>query len=100
QIKRDLSQPTRVVEGRYERLGLAQICHAAPKVPRRVERRAQRKPEIDGLLARAARLRQLRERPKRLFEVPHRLTVGRPRQGLLPPPAVNTARPAAADGHG
>ena len=51
---RDLSQPTRVVEGRREGLGLAQIRQDTPKVARRQERRAQGEPEIDGLLARVA----------------------------------------------
>ena len=48
------------------------------------ERRAQGEPEIDGLLARRARLRQMREGAERLLEVPHGLAVGRPRHGLLP----------------
>ena len=44
-----------------EGLGLAQLRQDAPKVARRQERRAQGEPEIDGLLARVARLRQMRE---------------------------------------
>ena len=55
QKDRDLSQPTRVVEGRCEGLGLAQIRQDTPKVARRQERRAQGEPEIDGLLARGVR---------------------------------------------
>ena len=55
-----------------------------PKSPRRTERRAQGKPEVDGLLARVARLRQMRENTERLLEIPHGLAVGRPRHGLLP----------------
>ena len=54
QKDRDLSQPTRVVEGLSEGLGLAQIRQDAPQVARRMERRAQGEPEIDGLLARVA----------------------------------------------
>ena len=54
QKERDLSQPTRVIEGRREGLGLAQIRQDTPKVARRKERRAQGEPEIDGLLARVA----------------------------------------------
>ena len=55
----DLPQPTRVVEGRREGLGLAQIRQDTPRVARWEERRAQGEPEIDGLLARVARLRQM-----------------------------------------
>ena len=51
---RDLSQPTRVVEGRREGLGLAQIRQDTPKIAERPERRAQGESEIDGLLARVA----------------------------------------------
>ena len=54
QKDRDLSQPPRVVEGRGEGLGLAQIRQDTPKVARRPERRAQGEPEVDGLLARVA----------------------------------------------
>ena len=49
-----------------------------------MERRAQGEPEIDGLLACVALLRQMREGTERLLEVPHGLAVGRPRHGLLP----------------
>src|SRR4030095_13355619 len=62
---RDLSQPTRVVEGYREGLGLAQICHSVPQVATWVERRAQGEPEIDGLLARVPHLRQMRESMER-----------------------------------
>ena len=54
------------------------------QIARWTERQAQGEPEIDGLLARVARLRQMREGTERLLEVPHGLAVGRPRQGLLP----------------
>jgi hypothetical protein len=81
---RDLSQPTRLIEGCRESLGLVQICQSAPQVATRVERRAQGEPEIDGLLARVARLRQMRERTERLLEVSHSFVVSRPRHGLLP----------------
>ena len=80
---RDLSQPTRVVEGHGEGLGLAQERQDTPKVARRMERRAQGEPEVDGLLARGALLRQMLEGTERLLEVLHGLAVGRPRHGLL-----------------
>src|SRR5262245_61141047 len=47
---RYLSQPTRVVDGVGESLSLAQICQNTPEVAQRMKRRAQGKPEIDGLL--------------------------------------------------
>ena len=84
QRDRDLSQPTRVVEGHCEGFGLAQNRQETPQVAGQLERRAQGEPEIDGLLARVACLRQMREGAERLLEVPHGLAVGRPRQGLLP----------------
>ena len=61
QKDRDPSQPTRVVEGRREGLGLAQIARIRPKSPRWRERRAQGEAEIDGLLPGVTRLRQMRE---------------------------------------
>src|SRR5437764_15350129 len=76
QKNRNLSQPTRVVEGRRESLGLAQTRQDTPKVARRLERRTQGEAEIDGLLARVALLRQMREGAERLLEVSHSLTVG------------------------
>ena len=54
------------------------------EVTGRQERRAQGKPEIDGLLDGVALLRQMREGTERLLEIPHGLAVGRPRHGLLP----------------
>ena len=45
---------------------------------------AQGEPEIDSLPARIAVLRQMREGTERLLEIPHSLTVDRPRHGLLP----------------
>ena len=56
----DLSQPTRVIEGRRKGFGLAQVGQDSLKVARWQERRAQREAQIDGLLAPVARLRQLR----------------------------------------
>jgi hypothetical protein len=44
----------------------------------------QGEPEIDSLFACIALLWQMREGTERLLEGPHGLTVGRPRQGLLP----------------
>src|SRR5262245_50434854 len=46
QKNRNLSQPTRVVEGRRKSLGLAQTRQDTPQVTRRLERRAQGEPEI------------------------------------------------------
>src|SRR5262245_22855736 len=48
-----------------------------------MERHAQGESEINGLRARVARLRQMREGAERLLEGPYRLAVGRPRQGLF-----------------
>ena len=45
---------------------------------------AQGEPEVNGLLARVARLRQMREGTERLLEGPNGLAVGRPRHSLLP----------------
>ena len=84
QKDRDLSQPTRVVEGRREGLGLAQIRQDTPRVARRrsAERRASRRSMACSRVSRC--LRQMREGAERLLEVPHGLAVGRPRHGLLP----------------
>src|ERR1043166_7509682 len=82
QKERDLSQPTRVIEGLREGLRFTQVRQDTLQVACRQERRAQGESEIDGLLARAARLRQTLEGTERLLEVAHRLTVGRPGQGL------------------
>ena len=54
-----------------------------PKITRWKERRAQGKPEIDGLFACVTLLWQMREGTERLLKVPHGLAVGRPRHGLL-----------------
>src|SRR5262249_45135221 len=69
-----------------EGLGLAQIDQDTPMVTtRRHGRRAQVEPEIDGLLARATRLRQMLKDTERLLEIPHGLTAGPPPgHGLLP----------------
>jgi hypothetical protein len=83
QSDRDLAQPTRVVEGCGQGLGLAQIGHNASHEASRVERCTQGEPEIDGLLSRVASCWQIREGAKRLLEVAHGLAVGRPRQGFL-----------------
>ena len=74
----------RVVEGFRESLGLTQRRQDTPRVARREERQAQGEPEIDGLLARGTRLRQMQKGAERLLEEPHGLAVGRPRQSLLP----------------
>ena len=72
----DLAQPTRIIEGCREGFGFAQLRQDASAIARGIERRAQRQPEIDGLLTRVARLRQMREGTERLLKVPHGLTVG------------------------
>ena len=84
QQARDLAQPTRVVEGRGENFGLAQIRHDTSKVAKRPKRHAQGEPQIDGLLDGITRFRQMREGAERLLEVPHGLAVGRPRHDFLP----------------
>jgi hypothetical protein len=83
QKARKLSQSARVVEGFRQGLGLAEQHQDPPKLAERAERRAQGEPEIDGLLARGARLRQMRKGPERRLERPHSFAVGRPRDGLL-----------------
>ena len=51
QKDRDPSQPTRIIEGLGEGLGLAESRRGcAPKSAERPERRAQGEPEVDGLL--------------------------------------------------
>jgi hypothetical protein len=84
QKTRDLSQPTRVVEGRGEGFGLAQNRQNTPRVARRKECRTQGEPEINGLLTCGALLWQVGKDAERLLVVPCRLAVGRPCQGLLP----------------
>ena len=81
---RDLCQPTRVVEGLGEGLGLAQSRQDAPKVAdgRSAERRASRRSMACSRVSRV--LRQMREGTERLLEGPHGLAVGRPCHGLLP----------------
>ena len=66
----------RVIEGLSEALGLAQRLQNVPPIARGIERQAQGEPEIDGLLAGVARLRQMREGTERLLAVPHGLAVG------------------------
>src|SRR5215831_17577351 len=60
QKDRDLSQPTRVVKGRREGLGLAQSRQDTARVTANwKERRAQGKPEINGLCLRVALLGEM-----------------------------------------
>jgi hypothetical protein len=73
-----------IVAGLGEGLGLAQHHQDASSVAKGIERRAQREPEIDGLLVCVARLRQMCMGTERLLVGPDGLTVGRPRQGLRP----------------
>ena len=96
QRDRDLAQPPRVVEGRCEGLGLVQGRQDTLKSAERTERRAQRGPEIDGLLTRLARLRPMQD-AERLLEIRHGLDrptapwpsppAGRTCQGFVPYPA-------------
>ena len=65
-----------ITEGLSESLGLAQTRQDRPQVAQRKERRAQGEPEVDRLLMRVARLRQMRQGPERLPEVPRGLTIG------------------------
>ena len=81
--ERDLPLPSRIVQGRRERLGLGQHRQEPRKVAEWAEGRAQGKAEIDGLLTRVARLWQMRQDTERLLEGAHRLAVGRARHGLL-----------------
>ena len=76
--------PTWVVEGCREGFRLAQVRSGYAQVARRQKRSALGESEIDRLLARVVRLRQMREGAERLLERPHGLSVGRPRHGLLP----------------
>ena len=76
QKAQNLPQPTRVVEGHREGLGLAQICQDVPTVAERTERRAQGEPEIDGLLACVTLLWQMLQGTERLLEIPHSPPVG------------------------
>src|SRR5207248_38900 len=79
---RDLSQPTRVVEGDSEGLSLTQIRQDTPQVAGWLKCRAQGEPKINGLLVRVALLWQMLEGTERLLEVPHGLAVSRPCQGF------------------
>ena len=84
--QKDETCPSRRGSSRAAARASASRRHARirPRSPDGQERRAQGEPEIDGLLARVALLRQMREGAERLLEVPHGLAVGRPRHGLLP----------------
>src|SRR5215471_6212092 len=81
---RDPSQPTRVIEGDSEGLGLAQICQDTPQVAGWLERRAHGEPEVDGLLACVSYLWQMRESAQCLLKISHGLTIGRPLHGFVP----------------
>ena len=81
---RDVSQTTRVVERRREGLGLVQVGQDTLIVARGRQRGAHGESEIDGLLARVTRLRQMREGTERLLEVRDGLAVSRPCHALLP----------------
>jgi hypothetical protein len=76
QKERDLAQPPWVIEGRREGLGLTQIHQNTPKIAERIERRAQRKPEVDGLYAGVVLLRQRGEGTECLREVSSGLAEG------------------------
>ena len=66
-----------IVKGGGKRLGLTQQRQDASKViGHRTERRAEREPEVDGLLARVVRLRQMRKDAERLLEVSYGFAVG------------------------
>ena len=89
QKARDLSQPTRVVEGRREGLGLAQSRQDPPQSPdgesavRRASRRSMACSRVSRCSGRCWKGTEC------LLEVPHGLAVGRLRHSLLPSlPAV------------
>ena len=65
-----------VVKSRCQRFSLAQVCHNTLRVARWQERRAQGESESDGLLVCIALLRQMRQGPECLLEIPYSLTVG------------------------
>jgi hypothetical protein len=83
QKDRDPSQATRVVENRRQGLSFVQSRQDTPKVDRGPERRAQGEPQIKGLLAHVARLRQMWEGAECLLEILCSLAVGGPRYRLL-----------------
>jgi hypothetical protein len=76
QKARDLSQPTPIVDGRREGLGLAQQRQHALEITGWKERRAQGEPEIDGLLDRIRLLWQMRDGAEGLLKVPYGFPVG------------------------
>jgi hypothetical protein len=61
-----------------------QIGQHTPKIVEAAERSAQSEPQIDGLLACVARLRQVLEGCQGLLEIAHGLAMGRRCHGLLP----------------
>src|SRR5262249_53802550 len=63
---------------------LMQSRQHTPIVTNRSERRVESKPQIDGLLACVALLRQMMQGAERLLKGLYGLAVGRPRHGLLP----------------
>src|SRR5262249_26138320 len=86
----DMSQSPRVVKGRGEGRSFTQMRpHTLLDTEPWAERRAQGKPEINGLLACSARLRQMRQGAECLLAGCHGLTISRPCHGFLPSlPAV------------
>ena len=74
----------RVIESLGQGLGFAQQREDTPRVAQWRERHTQSEPEINRLLARVARLRQMWQGIERLLEVPHSLAVGRSHHGFLP----------------
>ena len=99
----DLSQPTRVVEGRREGLGLVQIRQNTPEVARRKERRSAGR-AADRWPARIATrgVRKVGQGPECLLEKSHGLPMAAASWPSLPP-VGSTARPCARPrpaGHG
>ena len=72
-----------IVEGLCQGFRLVEVARRRPNSSRGNERRAQVKPEVDGLLKRIVAFREILQRFQRLLEARHRrLVVGRARQCL------------------
>ncbi len=85
-IDGDLPQPPSIVQDLGEGLRLTQAAEDPPVLSERHERIAQVEAQIDGLLARGACLRQMRQGTERLLEGPHGLAMRRALEGALPGP--------------
>jgi hypothetical protein len=84
QIGCDPSQPVGIAQSLGESCGVLQVDEDLPEFAQRVERIAQREAEIDGPSEGVVALWEMLHGPQRLLKGCHRLSIGRPRQGLLP----------------